>query len=218
MIATRSAARSTSERMWLEKITVRPSSAASDSTASRNSRRTTASRFDAGSSRISSSGRGQIASSSATARCCPCECCFSRRLGSIPKRESICASSSRSQFGYSGAQNRITLATVASGNGTPACDWKPMRCFISMSSFSGSRPSTRISPPSGTCRPTRQRSAVVLPAPLRPSRPTTLPFGIASVSPASASTLPNRFLTSENCTASFVIATSLRSCPLLFRS
>ena len=136
----------------------------------------------------------------------------------MPKRDSICASSSRSQFGYSGAQNRITLATFASGNGTPCCDWKPMRWRTSMSSFMGSRPSTRTWPLSGTCSPTRQRSAVVLPAPLRPSRPTTLPFGIASVNPASAVTLPNRFFTSENCTASFVIATSLHWCPLPIRS
>src|SRR5215470_9385237 len=55
-----------------------------------------------------------------------------------------------------------------------------------------SRPSTLACPASGSRRVARIRTAVVLPAPLGPSRPSTLPAWTARSMPSSAMTGPNR--------------------------
>src|SRR5690606_33235828 len=56
-----------------------------------------------------------------------------------------------------------------------------------------SSPITWALPASGRSRVVRTRTAVVLPAPLRPSSATTAPVGTARSTPASAGLGPNRF-------------------------
>ena len=52
----------------------------------------------------------------------------------------------------------------------------------------------RPRPPSGCRIVVRMRTAVVLPAPLGPSRPSTVPVGTAKSTPSSATTVPKHFL------------------------
>src|SRR5882757_3018135 len=58
-------------------------------------------------------------------------------------------------------------------------------------------PKTRASPASGRRIVVRIRTAVVLPAPLGPSRPNTVPGGTAKSIPSRARTFPNRLTSPE---------------------
>src|SRR2546425_732324 len=71
-------------------------------------------------------------------------------------------------------------------------------------------PATRAVPASGGSSVVRMRTAVVLPAPLGPSRPRMLPWGTARSSPSSAVTSPNR-LTSPDVEIMSVTSNPLRS-------
>ena len=65
-----------------------------------------------------------------------------------------------------------------------------MRLRSSAASRSTSRPATRALPPSGRSSVVRMRTAVVLPAPLGPSRPSTVPVGARRSIPSRAHTSP----------------------------
>ncbi|OLT00911.1 hypothetical protein BJF90_06160 [Pseudonocardia sp. CNS-004] len=54
----------------------------------------------------------------------------------------------------------------------------------------GSIPASRSSPASGRSRPSRQRSSVVLPPPLRPATPTTSPAPTSRSRPSSTGAQP----------------------------
>jgi len=57
-------------------------------------------------------------------------------------------------------------------------------------------PSMRALPASGRAKPSRIRSVVVLPAPLGPRNPVTVPEGAVKLTPSTASVGPYRLLTS----------------------
>ena len=61
--------------------------------------------------------------------------------------------------------------TVKSGSRLSICGTTPTRMRASRAAFGTGSPTISISPPSGSMRPRQQRSVVVLPAPLGPSRP-----------------------------------------------
>ena len=60
-----------------------------------------------------------------------------------------------------------------------------------------STPSTRAVPPSGRSSVVSMRTTVVLPAPLGPSRPSTVPSGTSNETPFTASTSPKHFTRSS---------------------
>src|SRR5215831_5059724 len=72
------------------------------------------------------------------------------------------------------------------------CPARPMAARTSPACRTTSRPSTLACPASGSRTVARIRTAVVLPAPFGPSRPSTLPASAARSMPSSATTWPNR--------------------------
>src|SRR5262245_2149058 len=71
---------------------------------------------------------------------------------------------------------------------------RPMRSRTACGLAPTSRPSTSARPPSRFRIVVRIRTAVVLPAPFGPSRPSTLPVGTKKSTPSSAVTEPKHFL------------------------
>src|SRR5262245_911772 len=71
-------------------------------------------------------------------------------------------------------------------------------------------PPTSARPPSGVSSVTRMRTAVVLPAPLWPSRPRASPGAISRSMPASASVSPKRFVRPSAKTAGPLVSYSVR--------
>src|SRR3954449_10299914 len=70
---------------------------------------------------------------------------------------------------------------------------RPMRERSCAASRTTSRPATRALPASGERSVERMRTVVVLPAPLGPSTPRTVPGAASSSTPSSARTAPNDF-------------------------
>src|SRR3954454_18798196 len=70
---------------------------------------------------------------------------------------------------------------------------RPMRERSCAASRTTSRPATRAVPASGERSVERMRTVVVLPAPLGPSTPRTVPGAASSSTPSSARTAPNDF-------------------------
>ncbi len=68
---------------------------------------------------------------------------------------------------------------------------RPIRWRRRASSATTSSPATRACPPSGLSRVASTRTKVVLPAPLGPSRPSTVPAATSSETPSRARTAPN---------------------------
>ena len=77
--------------------------------------------------------------------------------------------------------SRPTVFTVSSSGNEQVSNTTPMRCFSSARRFCGapvtSSPNSETVPPSGSMRPRTVLMVVVLPAPLEPMKPTTLPAG-----------------------------------------
>src|SRR5436305_2893977 len=67
-----------------------------------------------------------------------------------------------------------------------------MRASTPAGSATGSRPKTRTEPDWALSRPSRCLISVVLPAPLAPTRPKTVPRGRLRLTPSRASFAPNR--------------------------
>jgi hypothetical protein len=95
------------------------------------------------------------------------------------------------------------------------CPASPMRSRTCWGWRTTSRPSTVAVPLSGRSSVVSTRTAVVLPAPLGPSSPSTVPRGTARSIPASASTAPYRFMTPSTTTARSV-GPAVRVVPALF--
>lgn len=70
-----------------------------------------------------------------------------------------------------------------------------MRAAAARRSVTASIPSTDTVPASGRRKPLRILSAVVLPAPFGPTRPTTSPRATSKLTPDSARARPKRFST-----------------------
>src|ERR687883_1675676 len=82
-------------------------------------------------------------------------------------------------------------STAAYWPARPICE----RSFAA--SRTTSKPATRAEPPSGRSSVVRMRTAVVLPAPLGPSRPSTVPFSAQRSTPSRARTSPYRLQSPE---------------------
>src|SRR5215217_7498139 len=73
------------------------------------------------------------------------------------------------------------------------CPARPMRARSAAASATTSRPATRAVPASGSSRVARMRTVVVLPAPLGPRTPSTVPGATSRSTPSSARTAPKDF-------------------------
>ena len=75
----------------------------------------------------------------------------------------------------------LTVSTVSSSGNEHVSNTTPMRCLSWARRFSGapvtSSPKSEMEPPSGRMSPSIALMVVVLPAPLEPMKPTTLPAG-----------------------------------------
>jgi hypothetical protein len=91
---------------------------------------------------------------------------------------------------------------------------RPMSCRTWCASCSTSQPQTLAWPPSGRISVARIRTAVVLPAPLGPKRPSTRPCLATRSTPSSAVVLPNR-LTSPAASIAFASCRIFRFSPPL---
>ena len=73
------------------------------------------------------------------------------------------------------------------------CPARPIRERSAVASATASSPATSTRPASGVISVVSMRTTVVFPAPLGPSRPSTVPAGTSKSTPSTARTSPKRF-------------------------
>ena len=178
----------TSESTWLERSTVRPSAA-------RPRRKSRSQRMPSGSSPLagSSSTRIRGSPSSAAARpsrwVMPSEKPPERRRAAPPRSTSSSSSSARdSGIPPSAASTRRWLRAVRAG--CEAASSMTPTCVSGSESWAYGRPWMVALPVVGVTRPTSERRVVVLPEPLGPRKPTTLPSSMSKLRSSTARTGP----------------------------
>ena len=178
--------------------TVRPS-AANRRMSSQNARRLSTSIATVGSSRNTRSGSPAIANANRTRCASPPDRVSARRFTRSvrPARSRIAARGDG--LGYRPRARSTSSPTRAPG-GRPA-DWSIAPTRPERTASRGSRPSVRARPEDGSSRPSMMPMAVVLPAPLGPSRATVSPLAMPSATSSRARVSPNRRLTPSNATA-----------------
>ena len=149
-----------------------------------------------GSSRIRSSGSLTSARASVSRRFMPPDSvrmCASRLLAEAREIEQLreCARrASRGRCRNSCRRRSRFSVTVKSGSRLSICGTTPTRILASRAALGTGWPTISIVPPSGSIRPRQQRSVVVLPAPLGPSRPKHSPRRISNDKPRTTSLSP----------------------------
>src|SRR5690606_6723198 len=183
MNATRSATRSTSCSWCDDMTTVTPSAATDFRMTLRKSRRRSRSRPDVGSSRSSSSGRWATASARASCRFMPFDIFATGGPSGKPNRSTVCRATWSLHVGYSRRENSMACRGVIQRGSASSSGMYPVRARIARLSRTTSSPSTRACPSDGCTSPTSIFSVVVLPAPLGPTSPVTLPRGTTQLMP-----------------------------------
>jgi hypothetical protein len=207
MTATRSHIFSASSRRWLDTMTVRPWSA-SETSSRRISAIPAGSRPLAGSSSTTTSGSRSRAAAIPSRWRIPSEYVAT---GSSARSASPAAPSARATpsapIRSSRANNARFRRPVRDGARPGVSIRAPIRLITRCKSVLLSAPSTLQTPDVGLMSPSRQRSAVVLPAPLRPSSPNTPPDGTTRSSLSRATRppppLPYHLVTSTISTIAF---------------
>ena len=193
-----SASRSASSRYWVVSRRVAPSST-SDSRTSQSSLRARGSRPVVGSSRNSTSGRATSVAARSRRRRMPPEYVLTRRPPASARANCSSSSSARAR---ATARPRwwswpiITRFSRPVSRASTVASWaaRPSTWRAAWGSASTSMPETRAEPASGTLSVVSTRTAVVLPAPLGPSRPHTVPRGTSKLTPSRAVFSPNRLM------------------------
>src|SRR5579884_784498 len=196
--ATCWASRSASSRYWVVSSTVVPSLTSSSMVCHRSLRLWGSSPV-VGSSRKSTGGRATSEAATSRRRRWPPEYVLAGRLATSSswKRAISCSprrTASRRPTWLSWPIRRRFSRAVSRSSTAAFCPAKPMLARTASASVATSRPSTRARPLSGRSTVVNTRTAVVLPAPLGPSRPSTVPASTSRLSPSRARTAcPNTF-------------------------
>ena len=209
MTTTSLARWSASSRYWVVSKTVTPS-AASSRISAHTSPRLCGSRPVLGSSRYKTWGRPTRLAARSSRRRMPPEYVFTGRpaASDSSNRSSRLAARARASARPmpSSRPIMIRLFVPLRPSSTDAyCPVRAMSWRTRCASRTTSYPATLARPPSGRSRVARIRTAVVFPAPLGPSRPSTVPVRAARSAPASAVVLPKR-LTSPSASIAYIIA------------
>ena len=196
MISSWSATASTSISRWLESSTVPPRSAKSRSRP-RIQRMPSGSRPLAGSSRISTSGSPSSACASPSRWRMPSEYCLTRLRGGAlvqPDERRAARRRARPARRSSGPRRRAPRGRGGRRAGREASSSTPTRRPGVRQLGRSGAPSTAESPASGAERPTSMRIVVVLPAPLGPRNPVTVPGSQRNETSLTTVRPPRRFV------------------------
>src|SRR5262245_6170944 len=208
--ATRSARLSASSRYCVVSRMVLPSCTSSRIIAQRSMRLRGSSPV-VGSSRNSTSGRATRLAATSNLRRIPPEYVFAWRpaASASPKRSRISMPRRRASAAgrwYSRPTISMFSRPVRFSSTAAACPASPIRLRRTSPSRTTSSPTTSALPLSGNNSVVRILTAVVLPAPLGPSKPKTVPVATSRSMPRNASTEP-KFLTSPSTTIAPAIRT-----------